>query len=320
MNIKNIITVKTIIISEETSGQRIDNFLFSYLKNVPKSMIYRIIRKGAVRINNRQIKVKQKLKINDLVRIPSMYLIQKRNIKILENCNQIIVLSNYILYEDKYILVLNKPSGIAVHGGSGLHYGIIEGLRTIRPNDRFLELVHRLDRDTSGVLLIAKKRSSLRLLHQQLREHKIIKDYLALVRGKWESNKKIINAPLLKVFFKDGQRIMHVNNMGKKSETHFKTVTSYRYSTLLNIRPITGRTHQIRVHSSYAGHPIAFDKKYGDSNFDKKMATTGLKRLFLHAAILRFQHPNTGQNFCIEAPIDKKLFNCLQVLKKDMIE
>ena len=207
------------------------------------------------------------------------------------------------------------PVIIAVHGGSGLSFGVIEGLRALRPEARFLELVHRLDRDTSGVLLVAKKRSALRSLHEQLREKGMQKDYLALVRGQWQSHVKVVQAPLLKNILQSGERIVRVNQEGKPSETRFKVEERYEFATLVRCSPVTGRTHQIRVHTQFAGHPIAFDDRYGDREFDKQLAGTGLSRLFLHAAALKFTHPNTGEVIRIEAPLDEQLKRCLKVLR-----
>jgi len=224
-------------------------------------------------------------------------------------------LADCILYEDDHLLILNKPSGTAVHGGSGLSFGVIEGLRALRPDARFLELVHRLDRDTSGVLLVAKKRSALRSLHEQLRMKGMQKDYLALVQGEWQSHCKVVQAPLLKNILQSGERIVRVSAEGKPSETRFKIEERYEFATLIKASPVTGRTHQIRVHAQYAGHPIAFDDRYGDRDFDGQLAGTGLNRLFLHAAALRFEHPGTGETMRIEAPMDAKLRNCLKKLR-----
>ena len=188
-------------------------------------------------------------------------------------------------------------------------------LRALRPEARFLELVHRLDRDTSGVLLVAKKRSALRSLHEQLREKGMQKDYLALVRGQWQSHVKVVQAPLLKNILQSGERIVRVSQEGKPSETRFKVEERYEFATLMRCSPVTGRTHQIRVHTQYAGHPIAFDDRYGDREFDKQLAGTGLSRLFLHAAALKFTHPNTGEVIRIEAPLDEQLKRCLKVLR-----
>ena len=230
--------------------------------------------------------------------------------------DKVAALNDCIIFEDDYLLVLNKPSGTAVHGGSGLSFGVIEGLRALRPEARFLELVHRLDRETSGVLLVAKKRSALRALHEQLRMKGMQKDYLALVRGQWQSHCKVVQAPLLKNILQSGERIVRVNAEGKPSETRFKVEERFENATLVKASPVTGRTHQIRVHTLHAGHPIAFDDRYGDREFDSELKGTGLDRLFLHAAALRFEHPNTGETMRVEAPLDKKLRHCLDVLRK----
>ena len=257
-------TVKMVAIAADEAGQRIDNFLRTQLKGVPKSMIYRILRKGEVRVNKKRVKPEYKLEAGDEVRIPPVRVAEREEEAVSPHLQKVAALSEVILYEDDHILVLNKPSGTAVHGGSGLSFGVIEGLRALRPEARFLELVHRLDRDTSGVLLVAKKRSALRSLHEQLRDKGMQKDYLALVR----------------------------------------------------CSPVTGRTHQIRVHTQYAGHPIAFDDRYGDREFDKQLSGTGLNRLFLHAAALTFTHPGSGEVMRVEAPLDNQLKHCLQVLRK----
>ncbi len=224
-------------------------------------------------------------------------------------------LESQILYEDESMLVINKPSGIAVHGGSGLSFGVIEALRALRPQARFLELVHRIDRDTSGILLVAKKRSALRSLHEQLREKVVQKDYLALVRGQWQAHTKVIKAPLLKNELASGERIVRVSEEGKPSETRFSIEERYANATLVKASPITGRTHQIRVHTQYAGHPIALDDKYGDAEFDSKMKEVGLQRLFLHAHAIRFEHPKTGEEMVITAPLDKTLKGVLAKLR-----
>lgn len=216
-------------------------------------------------------------------------------------------LEQQIIFEDDYLLVLNKPSGIAVHGGSGVDFGVIEALRVLRPEARFLELVHRLDRDTSGILLIAKKRSALRHLHQQLREKTIQKNYLALVRGQWQPHCQVVKAPLLKNELSSGERFVKVSENGKPSETHFAINEKYQNATLVKASPVTGRTHQIRVHAQHAGHPIAMDSKYGDKHFDQQMSLFGLNRLFLHAHSIYLEHPKTGEMLHLQAPLEKKI-------------
>ncbi|WPD75586.1 23S rRNA pseudouridine(955/2504/2580) synthase RluC [Dickeya fangzhongdai] len=309
-------TVQFLTVSAEEAGQRIDNFLRTRLKGVPKSMIYRILRKGEVRVNKKRIKPEYKLLDGDEVRIPPVRQSEREEPAVSASLDKVSALADCILYEDDYLLLLNKPSGTAVHGGSGLSFGVIEALRALRPEARFLELVHRLDRDTSGVLLVAKKRSALRSLHEQLRGKGMQKDYLALVRGQWQSHCKAVQAPLLKNVLQSGERIVRVNSEGKPSETLFKVEERFDCATLVRASPITGRTHQIRVHAQYAGHPIAFDDRYGDREFDAQLADTRLKRLFLHAQALRFEHPHTGETLRIEAPLDAALRHCLQALRQ----
>ncbi len=308
--------VKIVDISEDEAGQRIDNFLLARLKGVPKSLIYRIVRKGEVRVNKGRIKVDYKLQAGDSVRIPPVRVSQKATPEVSTKLNKVSQLEEQILFEDDVMLVLNKPSGLAVHGGSGVNFGVIEALRALRPQARFLELVHRLDRDTSGILLVAKKRSALRHLHAQLREKRVQKDYLALVRGQWQSHVKAINAPLLKNELASGERMVKVSEQGKPSETRFRIEERYLNATLVKASPVTGRTHQIRVHTLHAGHPIAMDSKYGDKEFDKKMHELGLNRLFLHAFEIVFFHPKSEEQMRVKAPLDKHMKGILAKLRK----
>lgn len=312
-------SVKFITITSDYSGQRIDNFLRTQLKGVPKSMIYRILRKGEVRVNKKRVKPEYKLEAGDELRIPPVRVSEKEDAPVSAKLDKVAVLADCILHEDDYLIVLNKPSGTAVHGGSGLSFGVIEGLRALRPEARFLELVHRLDRETSGILLIAKKRSALRSLHEQLRLKTMQKDYLALVRGEWQSHCKVVQAPLLKNTLQSGERIVRVDPEGKPSETRFKVEERFEFATLIKASPVTGRTHQIRVHALHAGHPIAFDDRYGDKAFDYKLNGSGLNRLFLHAAALRFEHPHSGETMRIEAPLDSNLKRCLSYLRAQKI-
>ena len=307
--------VQFLTISDDEAGQRIDNYLLNKLKGLPKSLIYRIVRKGEVRINKGRIKPEYKLQAGDILRIPPVRISKKEQPQISNKLNKVNQLENQIIFEDDYLLAINKPSGIAVHGGSGLSFGVIEALRALRPEARFLELVHRLDRDTSGILLIAKKRSVLRHLHEQLRIKTIQKDYLALVRGQWQSHCKVVQGPLLKNELSSGERIVRVSEQGKPSETRFSIEERYIAATLIKASPITGRTHQIRVHTQYAGHPIALDDKYGDAEFDRQMRELGLDRLFLHAFSLCFEHPKTGETLRLNAPLDGKMKNILQKLR-----
>ncbi|MEY0975983.1 23S rRNA pseudouridine(955/2504/2580) synthase RluC [Providencia rettgeri] len=318
MNTQN--QVQFIDISDDEAGQRIDNFLLTKLKGVPKSMIYRIIRKGEVRVNKGRIKPEYKLVEGDQVRVPPVRLAERETATVSAKLDKVAALANCILFEDDVLLVLNKPSGTAVHGGSGLSFGVIEGLRALRPEARFLELVHRLDRDTSGILLVAKKRSALRALHEQLRLKQMQKDYLALVRGNWQSHMKVVQAPLLKNILQSGERVVKVSSEGKPSETRFKVEERFDNATLIKASPVTGRTHQIRVHTLYAGHPIAFDDRYGDKQFDSQLAGTGLNRLFLHASALKFTHPKTGDEMRLQAPLDNQLNHCLKILRSRKAE
>ncbi|MDF7666335.1 23S rRNA pseudouridine(955/2504/2580) synthase RluC [Orbaceae bacterium ESL0727] len=316
-NIDTKSQVSFITISDENSMQRIDNFLITYLKGVPKSLIYRILRKGEVRVNKKRIKPEYKLQVGDEIRIPPVRVAEKTGPDISPKLNQVAQLEAAIIYEDDVILAINKPSGIAVHGGSGLSFGVIEGLRALRPQAKFLELVHRIDRETSGILLIAKKRSALRSLHEQLRLKQMHKSYLALVKGDFPSECKVVQAPLLKNVLASGERIVKVNQAGKPSETHFKVEQRFGFATLIKASPVTGRTHQIRVHCQYVNHPIAFDDRYGDKQFDALLAKTQLNRLFLHAATVKFIHPKTEQEMQLQAPMDKTLQACLTQLRRN---
>lgn len=307
--------VQLLTIEAEHDGQRIDNFLKTQLKGVPKSLIYRILRKGEVRVNKKRIKPEYKLCAGDVIRVPPVRVAEKNELPS-ANLGVIQRLESQILFEDEAMIVLNKPSGMAVHGGSGLSFGVIEGLRALRPDARFLELVHRLDRDTSGVLLVAKKRSALRSLHEQLRIKTMRKQYLALVRGKWQAHVKVVNAPLRKNDLQSGERVVRVSADGKPSETRFRIVRQFAEATLVECSPITGRTHQIRVHTLHAGHPIACDDKYGEAAFDDKMRSQGLKRLFLHAWKLSFIHPADGREMQMEAPLAPELDGFLEKLAR----
>ncbi|OIQ24735.1 23S rRNA pseudouridine(955/2504/2580) synthase RluC [uncultured Vibrio sp.] len=305
--------VQFVDIDDDMAGQRIDNFLRNQLKNLPKSMIYRIVRKGEVRVNKKRIKAEYKLQPGDIVRIPPVTLEEKNDEPVISTkLNKVASLESNIIFEDDHVLILNKPSGLAVHGGSGLKFGAIEALRALRPTARFLELVHRIDRDTSGILLVAKKRSALRHLQAQFREKTVKKFYFALVMGQWKATCKAINAPLLK---NEVNSIVRVNPKGKASETRFKILEKFDEATLIQASPITGRTHQIRVHTQYAGHPIAWDDRYGDRRFDAYTGKCGLDRLFLHAANIKFVHPSTENVVDISAPLESKMERVLKSLR-----
>ncbi|MGR9072633.1 MAG: 23S rRNA pseudouridine(955/2504/2580) synthase RluC [Gammaproteobacteria bacterium] len=293
-------------IMEENDGQRLDNYLLLKLKGVPKSRIYRMVRKGEVRINKKRCEAKSRLAAGDRVRIPPVRMSEKSETVYvpapLRNS-----LENDILFEDDTMLILNKPSGFAVHGGSGLNSGIIESLRVLRPEQRFLELVHRLDRDTSGCLLIAKKSGVLKKLHELFRGSGIDKTYLALLAGKWERKKMRVEAPLLKNVSKGGERLVVVSKAGKAAETLFRRVRSFRHATLVEAMPKTGRTHQIRVHAAWLGHPIIGDSRYGDEEINLDYKRMGMNRLFLHAYRLSFIHPETNCKISVQAPLPDDL-------------
>jgi 23S rRNA pseudouridine955/2504/2580 synthase len=298
--------VQWVEIAEDHCDQRLDNFLITRLKGVPKSRIYRIVRKGEVRVNKGRVDVNYRLALGDVVRIPP--------IRVAENTEEAFVpqhlkdaLQRNILFEDDGLLILNKPAGFAVHGGSGVDSGVIEGLRQLRPEARFLELVHRLDRDTSGCLLIAKKRSVLRRLHELFRDDHVEKTYLALLAGEWARKKMVVNAPLQKNVAKGGERMVIVSKTGKPAETVFKRLKLYRGATLVEASPKTGRTHQIRVHAAYLGHPIVGDERYGLEEVNRAFKAKGYKRIFLHAQQLVFEHPVTGEKLTVHAPLPAQL-------------
>ena len=296
--------VQMLEVAPELAGQRIDNFLINVLKGVPRTLVYRIVRKGEVRVNKGRIKPEYKLQAGDVVRVPPIRLPERDEpAPVAQGLLQ--RLEAAIVHEDKALIVLNKPAGIAVHGGSGLNYGVIEAFRQLRPDAKELELVHRLDRDTSGLLMIAKKRSMLRHLHAALRGDGVDKRYMALVRGHWATAKKQINAPLLKSNLRSGERMVEVNPEGKEALTMFKVLRRFGdFATLVEARPITGRTHQIRVHALHAGHCIAGDSKYGDEDFSREIRELGGKRLFLHAYALSVPLPDGGV-LKVEAPVDE---------------
>lgn len=299
-------------IEPDRAGQRIDNFLRTTLKGVPKSHIYRILRRGEVRVNRARIRQHYRLRTGDTVRIPplrtgsgtSELVAGPRVLQMLERC---------VVYEDADLLALNKPAGIAVHGGSGLRLGVIEGLRCLRPELRFLDLVHRLDRDTSGLLLIAKRRSSLTALHRAFREGRVDKRYWVLVMGRFDRVRRV-DRPLAKGILRSGERMVEVSQGGQASTTEFLPVAWSRDCSLLEVRPRTGRTHQIRVHAADTGHPVAGDSRYGDRDFNRRLERAGLQRMFLHAHALRFRESTGGRRLALEAPLGPELQHVLEVL------
>ncbi len=303
--------VEQVEITEENHDQRLDNFLITRLKGVPKSRIYRIVRKGEVRVNKGRVEVNYRLVTGDIVRIPPIR-IAERSEEIFVPTNLKDALQHSILYEDDGFLIVNKPAGFAVHGGSGVSSGIIEGIRLLRPDAHFLELVHRLDKDTSGCLIIAKKRSALRAFHAIFRDNHIHKTYTALLSGQWKKKKLVVNAPLLKNIAKGGERMVTISTAGKEAETVFTRLTVFEDATLVEAAPKTGRTHQIRVHSVHLGHPIIGDERYGRDDINLAFKQKGYKRMFLHATTLTFSHPATGEKMKITAPLPSQLEQLLK--------
>ena len=287
-------------IDEAGADQRIDNFLFRHLKGVPKSHVYRILR-GEVRVNKKRVDQTYRLQLGDLLRIPPIRVAEK------SEAGYIPAVEFPILYEDEALLAVNKPSGTAVHGGSGVSFGVIEQLRRARPQAKFLELVHRLDRETSGVLLVAKKRSALTGLHEIMREGNSDKRYYALVLGQWKNARQHVKLPLHKFDTPQGEKRVMVREDGQQAHTIFSLQKSWAEFSLLEAELKTGRTHQIRVHLSHLGFPIAGDDKYGDFARNKELAKRGLKRMFLHAHSISFNHPLTGEPLNITAPLPKEL-------------
>ncbi|AKH19607.1 23S rRNA pseudouridine(955/2504/2580) synthase RluC [Sedimenticola thiotaurini] len=306
--------VHTLSIEPGYEGQRIDNFLINHLKGVPKSLVYRILRRGEVRVNKGRIKANYRLQVGDQVRVPPVRMADRDEPARVDN-RQLERLEKAIIFEDKRLIVLNKPSGIAVHGGSGLSFGVIEALRQLRPDERQLELVHRLDRETSGCLLVAKRRSALRTLHELMRSNGIDKRYIALVRGNWRRDRIEVDAPLLKNTLQGGERIVVVNPRGKESLTRFSIRERIGDFQLIEARLMTGRTHQIRVHAAHLGTPVLGDGKYGDAATNRELRDLGLRRLFLHAETLRFRWPDEKQFQHFRAPLEPALEELLSRIR-----
>lgn len=294
--------VQHFIVDENASGQRVDNFLLSHLKGVPKTRIYRGIRKGEVRVNGKRIKPEHKLACQDEVRIPPLRTAQSSRPKASPALKDL--LRQSVLYQDDSLLVVNKPSGIPVHAGTGVKISIIDAWRDIFEGD-YLELVHRLDKGTSGCLLLAKNAATLKKLQAGFRSHAFTKTYHALVHGKWPAELREVNTGLQRMPARQGERKVTVDSSGKSALTHFHLMKSFGNFSLVEARPQTGRTHQIRVHASHAGYPVCGDDKYSSRAQLKLLKTLGITRLCLHAASLEFQHPLTGQLVKVKAPYDE---------------
>ena len=298
-------------VGEDGEAQRIDNYLTRILKGVPKSHVYRILRSGEVRVNSRRVGPEHRLQIGDRVRLPPVQTARPAQAAGPGTRQRF---TGRVLHEDDALLVLDKPAGTAVHGGSGISSGVIEQLRHERPQAKFLELVHRLDRDTSGVLVLAKKRSALTDLHRQLREGGAQKFYLTLAKGRWRDEKRNVKLALHKYVLASGERRVRVQDDGQASQTIFRLKRAWADFSLLEAELKTGRTHQIRVHLAHLGHPIAGDDKYGDFELNKALARQGLKRMFLHAFRLTVVHPATGTPMTFEAPLPPELTTFLERL------
>lgn len=323
-------------VDEDSAGQRLDNFLIRQLKGVPKTHVYRIIRSGEVRVNKGRASADTRVELGDQVRLPpvrvSERVAEKSEAMAAVMARGAPAREFTVLFEDEHVLAIDKPAGVAVHGGSGVSFGVIEQLRMARPQARFLELVHRLDRETSGILLIAKKRSALKHLQDQFRERETGKTYLALVKGAWPASKKVLDKPLHKYLLADGERRVKV--VAKDDPDGMRSVTLVKISpdspvkipldgetvaagrlvqgfTLLEVTIKTGRTHQIRVHLASEGYPIAGDDKYGDFELNKALQKQGLKRMFLHAWRLQFNHPATGERVALLASLPSELHEFL---------
>ena len=307
--------VSYITVEDQYSGQRLDNFLLRELKGVPRSLIYRIVRRGEVRVNEGRTRAHKRLQTGDQVRIPPLRMSVP---KPAPNAGHDIAFET--LFEDEHILVIDKPAGIAVHAGSGIPWGLIEYLRQSRPEHRFLELVHRLDRDTSGCLIVAKRRSVLRNLHEDLRrdtdrQNRVRKKYRALVSGDWAVTNHVVELPLRKNAERSGERMVIVADDGMYARSRFTTLQRFGHSTLMEITLITGRTHQARVHAAASGHPILGDVKYGDMQANRRFKSVGSERLFLHASYLSFVHPATAERIELVCPLPKELENVIHKLE-----
>jgi 23S rRNA pseudouridine955/2504/2580 synthase len=300
-------------IDAERAGQRLDNYLLGELKGVPRSHVYRLIRSGQVRVNSGRTSPSYRLQAGDRVRVPPVGV--RPPTELVATADRLDWLAERIIYEDTKVLVLDKPAGLAVHGGSNVSLGCIEALRLLRPESKDLELAHRLDRGTSGCLLLAKRRSALRVLHELLREGQIDKRYLTLVQGQWPDSTRKVEAPLVTRRV-GGEARVKVDEAGKEARSSFRVLDRLgKTASLLEVSIDTGRTHQIRVHAAHAGHPVAGDERYGDKDFNEHLKAFGLQRIFLHAHSLSFDWPDTGEPFNASAPLPDELKSVLTALE-----
>lgn len=314
------IAVTYLEVTANAAGQRLDNYLLSQLKGAPKTLVYRIIRKGEVRINKKRAKADTRLQTGDSIRIPPIRLAEKASQTPIGTSLRHLLEGSALLFENEAVLVFNKPAGLAVHGGSGVRIGLIEALRQVRPDLPDLELVHRLDKDTSGCILLAKSRQALNFLQDQLREHSMSKIYQAWVLGCWPANQVEINAPIDRASSPSGERRMRIADFkeGKASLTRFKIIKKHQGLTLIEAEPVTGRTHQIRVHATSAGFPLIGDPKYGNDLINEHFRRAGIPRMFLHAKRLEFLDPQTLKRLSIEAPLDES-WQMVEQIKVDKL-
>ncbi|MCX2779342.1 23S rRNA pseudouridine(955/2504/2580) synthase RluC [Microbulbifer thermotolerans] len=305
--------VQFLTVPGELAGQRIDNFLLARMKGVPRARIYRILRKGEVRVNKGRVKAEYRLAAGDVVRVPPVRAGEQGEVPVAgDQLRRLLEAS--VLYDAHGLLVIDKPAGLAVHGGSGVRLGLIEALRQMYPQSPFIELVHRLDRDTSGAIMVARKRSVLQHVQAELRSGRVGKSYLALAAGKWPRGRRVVEAPLRKNTLKSGERMVSVDPEGKPSETQFRVLERFAGATLLSAEPVTGRTHQIRVHAQFAGCPLAGDAKYTADGTNRVFRELGLKRLFLHSASVRCSLPS-GEKVEVSAPLPAELQSVLAALR-----
>lgn len=304
--------VRKVRIDDEGAGQRVDNFLRKELPGVPKSRLYRLLRRGEVRINGGRVRADRRLQAGDVVRIPPARTREPGADPPAASASRI---AERVLFEDKRLLVIDKPSGTAVHGGSGISHGVIELLRFARPDLKDLSLVHRLDRETSGCLVLSKRRSALRELHERFREGLVEKNYLALVTGDWQFGEELVSAPLFVQNRKGGERHVIVSNEGKPAETRFRLSRRFGEYSLMQCQPLSGRTHQIRVHAQLRGHPLVVDERYGDETANAAAKAAGLRRLFLHAQSIAFPD-ESGNDLHFTAPLADDLQAFLATLEK----
>ncbi len=305
--------VQNIKVDDNSVGQRVDNYLLSRLKGVPKTRVYRIIRKGEVRVNGKRVKPDYKLQLADIVRIPPIRIAEAS----VATPSQALIdlVQEAILYEDESILVINKPSGLSVHAGTGVKISLIDVLKAIYEN-QYIELVHRIDKGTSGCILIAKTGAALRQLQADFKSRQVKKTYHALVHGSWPKSLKEVNASIQRLPESNGERKVRIDNDGKKSLTYFSVLKSYKEHSLLLAAPHTGRTHQIRVHAAFVGHPVCGDDKYSSKKQLGSAAKLGIQRLCLHAASLELLHPETGKPLTVNAPYDEKFTSALSVCSR----